>query len=79
MLWRWWVAPTFHLPVLTMAQAMGVGLTGVAILGLSNLSRNKSDDDERDSKDQVISACIKVIVGPAVLLLVGYLLRFLTL
>ena len=75
-LWGWFVVPTFALPPLTLAQAIGVSL----IVGyLTNKYLPKQDNQENgiklDDLDDIERAVDHVIFPPAFALLAGLLVK----
>ena len=59
-LWGWFIIPIFGLPVLTIAQAIGVGM-------MVNLltSRTQTQKDDRDTTERIVYATFYAIGYPA--------------
>lgn len=71
-LWSWFIIPLFHLPPLTIPQALGVGL--VAGL-LTKEFDDGGDKDESESLGEVlIKATLKALIRPAFALLFGWVI-----
>ena len=66
-LWRWFAVPLFHLPVLTIAQAIGVSVI-VALLTKQYVPSKKGDDTDW-------GALMYPFFAPATLLLIGYIVK----
>ena len=69
-LWKWFMVPIFALPLLTKAQAYGLGLF------ISYFTSNyKPEFDEKDSKKvRAITNLLNVALKPVMTLLLGYII-----
>ncbi len=74
-LWKWFIVPVFHLPILTWLQMSGVysGLTFFT-LNLKNFQISNKSSDELDTWSKVYNVAI-VFILPWFFLLSGYILH----
>jgi len=70
-LWGWFVVPTFDMPQLTLAPAIGIALV-VSYL-THQISSGKKDD--RAASDQIGKMIVHAIVGPLFTLLFGWVVH----
>jgi len=70
-LWRWFMMP-FGLPALGIAWAIGVGMTLNYLLGIET---KEADNKDKSFGDLLIPATVKVIMTPAMVLLLGWLIH----
>lgn len=69
-LWIWFIVPVFHLPTLTMAQAYGIAMT----IGL--FAEQHSDAKEEDDEvKKWTSATSRIIIGPLIAVLFGWVVK----
>jgi hypothetical protein len=68
-LWGWFVVPTFHLPELSIAVAIGLSL----IVGMFK-SYSVGDNKNLTTEDKLVGAVV-TLVGPLLTLLFGYIVH----
>jgi hypothetical protein len=70
-LWLWFVVPRFGLPILTLPQAIGLGLVASALL----FHPTDCAEKERTMTEKVGRAIGLILARPALLLAVGWIVR----
>lgn len=68
-LWSWFMAPIFSLPMLSIPQAIGVALV-IGYLTKQSKSNLKKDENHESYKDWV-----EMLLSPAAALLVGWIVK----
>lgn len=71
-LWGWFIVPLFHLPVLTISQALGLGLV-VGLLA-KEVDDSGSTEEDKSIATILISGTIKSLIRPGFALLFGKIL-----
>ena len=66
-LWVWFIVPVFHVPLLTIALAIGLSL----VIGFLTHQYMRNTDD-RPMSDQVIESFIHALMYPTMALLIGW-------
>lgn len=66
-LWAWFAVPTFGLPSLTIAQALGLSLT------VSYFSIQQTEKTEAGFTEKLIKAMTQIILKPAIFLSLGWI------
>ena len=69
-LWGWFVVPTFHLPVLTLAPAIGIAL----VIGFMT-HRPDVKSDETPIGEKIIRASIDAILYPLIALIIAWVVH----
>ena len=69
-LWLWFAVPIFHLPPLSIVQAIGIALV-VEFLTGSSVSFVKQEDDEEKKRNALVAA----VLNPFVVLIFGYIVH----
>lgn len=69
-LWLWFIVPTFNVPVLSIAQAMGI----MSILNYTK-PKVKDNDKERTATDVFIRGLIEVVLYAIVALMFGWVVH----
>lgn len=67
-LWRWFCVPVFHVSILTMAQAIGLG---VLISYASNIPSKKNET--KNSIEAIIESVCEKVMFAVFALLIGYI------
>lgn len=67
-LWGWFVAPTFGLPGLTIAQGLGISL--IISFFTQDLKQEKAGEG-KDKTEAIIYAILSVVIKPLVFLGIG--------
>ena len=73
-LWGWFIVPIFHLPSLTIAQAIGLSM----VVGLlTHRSRNSDgrEKTEKEKKKELISFIAELFLFPFITLGVGWIVH----
>jgi len=71
-LWGWFIVPVFHLPVLSIATAIGLCL----IITFLTHQPNSKDDSEDSAWDSFTSSIRIAFLGPLMALFAGWILTF---
>ena len=69
-LWGWFVAPTFHLPELNIAVAIGLSL----IVGMFRGYTKSDNKDSQTTKDKTIGI-IAILISPLLTLFFGWIVH----
>ena len=69
MMWGWFIVPVFHLPTLSIVQAIGVGMV-VSFLVRSYFMAK--EDINKKSKWEKVGYCAGAIISPWLTLLIGW-------
>jgi hypothetical protein len=64
-MWTWFVVPVFHLPLLTIPYALGIGLLMTSLAGASSNKREES----------LFSSIATMVLTPWFLLLVAWIVK----
>lgn len=72
-LWQWFVVPTFHLPVLSLVQALGLGMCVTFLTYKPQLNDNKPDME--GIKQMLIHATCWAFLKPIMTLCIGYIIK----
>lgn len=70
LLWRWFVAPQFGLPALTVVQAIGVGLT-INLL----ITHSATSADTRGTAEKIGAAISESIARPLLAVVIGAIVK----
>lgn len=70
-MWGWFLVPTFDLPLLKIAPALGIS----AIFGFMSPSCKKEDDDSDSIGQIVLKSVVKAFAIPAWFLLFGWIVK----
>lgn len=66
-LWGWFVAPTFELPTLGIAQAIGIALV------VTFLTHQYTDEDDKEFSEKIGHAISASVLKPLIYLLIGWI------
>lgn len=69
-LWLWFVAPLFGLPVLTIPQAIGLSL----VIGMFT-SRYRDQDDAKDKTGRIVNSLVLAVFMPVFAVVIGSVVK----
>ena len=70
LLWAWFIVPTFNLPALTLAPAIGVPL----VVGFLTYQA-KPEQDGKDKTEALLDSVMHMALKPAVMLAIGWIVK----
>ncbi len=78
-LWGWFMVPIFHLPVLSVMQAIGIALTISYLIQQTNFFNQLKQEQEQDKKKKLRESMkivtFTTIIYPLIALLIGYIVH----
>lgn len=72
--WGWYVVPTFHIAPLSIPA--GIGIAAIVRFITNPNPESKDGDKDESAEKRVFKATIKAFMGPAVVLLFCWIVKF---